>query len=181
VNDIHGSISRIRCWRQRPLALAVVPGASCFSNRNQHRLSSGTAGKARGCSLAQAGFGAEAPITDRPLLALYSPAQGQSVNTLTLDEAVRLALAQASTFQQAQLAELIAAEDVRQARVAFLPRAAGSLAHLYNSPARGPHPEGAPREMSFISADAITKFEALAGVTGELDVAGRFAQRSGET
>ena len=104
------------------------------------------------------------PLSARP---------GQSTNTLGLDEAVRLAIAQASNFQQAQLAELIAAEDVRQARLAFLPRAAGSLAHLYNSPARGPHPAGTPREMSFISADAITKYEALAGVTGELDVAGR--------
>ncbi|MFY9569771.1 MAG: hypothetical protein WAV20_00045, partial [Blastocatellia bacterium] len=45
-----------------------------------------------------------------------------SVNRLTRDEAVRLALAQASAFQTAQYAELIASEDVRQARAAFLPR-----------------------------------------------------------
>jgi outer membrane protein TolC len=98
---------------------------------------------------------------------------GQSTNALALNEAVRLAIAQASSFQQAQLAELIAAEDVRQARLAFLPRAAGSLSPIYNSPARGPHPAGTPHEMSFISADAITRYEALAGVTGELDIGGR--------
>ena len=116
------------------------------------------------------------PVT-QPATVPFSPPDaartGQSTNTLALDEAVRLAIAQASTFQQAQLAELIAAEDVRQARLAFLPRAAGSLSHVYNSPARGPHPEGTPHEMSFISADAITRYEALAGVTGELDIAGR--------
>src|SRR5262245_56913499 len=45
--------------------------------------------------------------------------QTATPNRLSLDEARRLALAQASTFQQAHLAELIAAEDVRQARIAF--------------------------------------------------------------
>jgi outer membrane protein TolC len=100
-------------------------------------------------------------------------AQQQPVNRLALDEAVRLAGAQASNFQQARLAEMIAAEDVRQARLAFLPRVVSTLAHTYNSPALGPHPAGAAHEMSFINANAITEYEALVGITGDLDIAGR--------
>src|SRR5881397_876417 len=45
-----------------------------------------------------------------------TPSQQPSppVNRLTRDEAVRLALAQASSFQTARYLELIASEDVRQ-------------------------------------------------------------------
>src|SRR5438094_488558 len=53
---------------------------------------------------------------------------------LTPAEAVRLALLQASSFQQAQLNEQIAAEDVRQAQIAFLPRLASPSSFIYNSP-----------------------------------------------
>ena len=94
---------------------------------------------------------------------------GQAARPLALGDAVNLAIAQASNFQQARLAEQIAAEDVRQARLAFLPRVAGTFTYTYNSPAIGV----SPREMSFISADAIHHTEALAGVTGDLDVGGR--------
>ena len=76
---------------------------------------------------------------------------------------------QASAFEQARFAELIAAEDVRQARAAFLPRVVGTFSHVYNSPAIGVR----PREMSFINANAITEYETLAGVTGDIDTAGR--------
>src|SRR5438067_10816323 len=58
------------------------------------------------------------PAPNPPLASPASP--GQAVTPLALDDAVRLALVQASNFQQAQLAERIASEDVRQARLAFL-------------------------------------------------------------
>ena len=91
------------------------------------------------------------------------------ITPLTRDEAVRLALQQASTFQQAQLSERIAEEDVRQARAAFLPRITSPSSIIYTSPERGT----TMHVPSFISADAITAYEALAGASGELDVAGR--------
>ncbi len=99
----------------------------------------------------------------------FAPPAVQSAGPLPLVDAVNLAIAQASNFQQARLAEQIAAEDVRQARLAFLPRVAGTFTYTYNSPAIGV----SPREMSFISADAIHHTEALAGVTGDLDAGGR--------
>lgn len=109
------------------------------------------------------------PAPSVPFAPPAAQAPAQSANPLPLDEAVRLAITQASSFQQARFAEQIAAEDVRQARLAFLPRVVSTFSHIYNSPAIGV----TPREMSFISADAINQTEALAGVTGDLDTAGR--------
>jgi outer membrane protein TolC len=85
-----------------------------------------------------------------------------------------LALRQASSFQQAALNARIAAEDVRQARAAFLPRLVATPSVIYTSPAIGvPATSGAPRAPSFIAANAVTEYQALLGVTGELDVSGR--------
>ncbi|HEX8185508.1 MAG TPA: TolC family protein [Blastocatellia bacterium] len=111
-----------------------------------------------------------------PSIPFAPPAAQQparQVTPLALDEAVRLAGAQASSFQQARLNELIAAEDARQARLAFLPRVVSTFSHVYNSPALGAHPAGTPREMSFINANAITEYEALLGLTGDIDTSGR--------
>src|SRR5437588_3176104 len=56
------------------------------------------------------------------LLQTLAQQPAQTSVRLTRDEAVRLALVQTSAYQQAKLAELMAAEDVKQARAAFLPR-----------------------------------------------------------
>jgi outer membrane protein len=92
--------------------------------------------------------------------------------TLTLDEALRLANAQASSFQTAILNERIAAEDVRQAQAAFLPRISAPLSYTYTTPAIG-LPPGEPRTQSFISNDAIGVYDALLNVSGDFDIAGR--------
>lgn len=93
-------------------------------------------------------------------------------NPLLLDEALRLANAQASTFQTAAINERIAAEDVRQAQAAFLPRVTTPLSYLYTSPSKG-LPPGEPRTPSFISADAVGVTDALVNVSGDFDIAGR--------
>ena len=97
---------------------------------------------------------------------------GPIPNSLELDEALRLANAQASTFQTAAINERIAAEDVRQAQAAFLPRVTTPLSYLYTSPSKG-LPPGEPRTPSFISADAIGVTDALVNVSGDFDIAGR--------
>src|SRR6185295_10006790 len=91
---------------------------------------------------------------------------------LSLDEALRLANAQASAFQTARLNERIAAEDVRQAQAAFLPKVSTPLRYIYTSPALG-LPPGEPRGPSFISADGIGVYDALVNVAGDFDLAGR--------
>ena len=99
-----------------------------------------------------------------------NPGEPAAVAPLTRDEAVRLALLQASTFQEAQWNERIAAEDVRQARSAFLPRLDGTLSYIYTSPSSATTPEHLP---SFIAANAVNESLGKASVSGELDLAGR--------
>jgi outer membrane protein TolC len=96
----------------------------------------------------------------------------QNNNPLTLDEALRMANTQASTFQQAGLNEQIAAEDVKQAQAAFLPKASAPLSYIYTSPAFG-QPAGTPRAPSFIANNAISEYQAFVNVSGDFDIAGR--------
>ena len=108
-------------------------------------------------------------------LAWSSQGQTQTnppTNPLTLDDVLRLANTQVSSFQSATLNERIAAEDLRQAETAFLPKVSVPLSYIYTSPALG-LPPGEPRAPSFISADAIGAYEALVNVSGDFDVAGR--------
>jgi outer membrane protein len=111
-------------------------------------------------------------------LALSSQAQtspnqtSTPINPLTLDDVLRLANAQVSTLQSAALNERIAAEDLRQAQAAFLPKVSVPLSYIYTSPALG-LPPGEPRVQSFIANNAINEYEALVNVSGDFDVAGR--------
>ena len=85
---------------------------------------------------------------------------------------MRLANAQASSFQQAGLNEQIAAEDVKQAQAAFLPKVSAPLSYIYTSPALG-QPAGTPRAPSFIANNAISEYQALVNVSGDFDIAGK--------
>jgi outer membrane protein TolC len=96
----------------------------------------------------------------------------QTANPLTLDDALRLANAQASAFQQAGLNEKIAAEDVKQAQAAFLPRVSVATDYIYTSPLIGGTP-GTPREPSFIANNAINEYQALLNVAGDIDLSGK--------
>jgi outer membrane protein TolC len=96
----------------------------------------------------------------------------QDANQITLDEALRLANAQASVYQSAILNEQIASEDVTQARAAFMPKVSAPLSYVYTSPAAGLNPNE-PRTQSFIANNAISEYEAFVNVSGDLDVAGK--------
>src|SRR5689334_3627151 len=62
---------------------------------------------------------------------------GQANSPITIDNALRLAGAQVSSLQQAQLNEGVASEDVRQAQAAFLPKITSPIDYIYTSPALG--------------------------------------------
>jgi outer membrane protein TolC len=96
----------------------------------------------------------------------------QIVSPLTLDEALRLANAQASSYQSAILNEQIASEDVKQARAALLPKVSAPLSYVYTTPAAGLNPNE-PRTQSFIANNAISEYEAFVNVSGDFDVAGK--------
>jgi outer membrane protein TolC len=91
---------------------------------------------------------------------------------LSLDDALRLASAQVSGLQQARLNERIAEEDVRQARSAFLPKITTPVDYIYTSPALG-LPPGEPRAPSYIANNAISEYQALVNLAGDVDISGR--------
>lgn len=103
-----------------------------------------------------------------------SPAQtsAPSPTPLSIDDALRLANAQASSFQTALLNEQVAAEDLRQAQKAFLPKVSAPLSYIYTSPAHG-LPPGEPRGPSFVTSDGIGVYEGLINLSGDFDIAGR--------
>ena len=109
------------------------------------------------------------------LVCISSQAQTPSPSpapVLSLDEALRLANSQASTFQTALLNERVAAEDLRQAQAAFLPKVSAPLSYIYTSPALG-LPPGEPRGPSFVTSDGIGVYDGLVNVSGDFDIAGR--------
>ena len=110
-------------------------------------------------------------VSPSPFVSLTTQ-NAQGPGLLTLDEALRRANALSSSFQQAGLNEKIAAEDVRQAQAAFLPRAGAPLSYLYTSPALSLPPR-TPRAPSFIANNAISEYQAYLNVSGDIDIAGR--------
>jgi outer membrane protein TolC len=116
----------------------------------------------------------QAPPSSTTPQATTTPAQtpAQAAEPLALEQVLGLANAQVSALQQAQLNERIAAEDVRQARAAFLPKVTSPLDYIYTSPSVGLQP-GEPRTQSFIANNAIGEYQALLSVGGDLDISGR--------
>ena len=107
------------------------------------------------------------PGFDRPPGDATGPPRSMSV-----DEAMSLALAQASAYQQAQLDERIAAEDVKQARAAFFPQFTIPLTYFGTTPSQV-RAEGEPLIYSYVSSSAINETIALFNAAGELDLSGR--------
>lgn len=83
---------------------------------------------------------------------------------LSIAAATSTALQQVSALQQAQIDEAIAAEDVRQAEAALLPRVRDSFTVMYNSHA---HPPGSTTDPAFIASNAIHEYQNLLGVAGD--------------
>jgi outer membrane protein TolC len=108
---------------------------------------------------------APAPPTANPsATASGAQAAGAGPLQLSLSAVLSAALQQVSALQQAQIDEAIAAEDLRQAEVAILPRARASASVTYNSPSRHP----ASDTPSFIAQNAVHEYQELIGVTGDL-------------
>src|SRR5256886_6152680 len=114
----------------------------------------------------------QAPVVSSSPSVSLTTQSSQGSGVLTVDEGLRLANALAASLTQAGLNEKMAAEDVRQAQAAFLPRVTAPLSYLYTSPALGV-PPGTPRTPSFIANNAISEYEAFTNVSGDIDVAGR--------
>ncbi len=92
--------------------------------------------------------------------------------SVSVEQAVELALRNASLYQQARVDERIAHEDVRQARTAFLPQFSVPLTYIGNTSSRVRAP-GDPLIYSFVSSSAINETSAFINATGALDLSGR--------
>lgn len=101
--------------------------------------------------------------------------QTDTTKPTTLAEAVDLALRQASNFRSAQITEQIAAQDVNQAKAAFLPRIAANPAVIYTSPSLANPSPGTARPPSFLGANAITEYQGVVNAAGEIDISGKRA------
>ena len=105
---------------------------------------------------------------------VYAQTAGASpppAQPLTLAGAIELALKQASNYRSAQLSEQIAAEDITQARAAFLPKVTAQPNYIYTSPSLNNSIN--PRPPSFLGANAINEYQALINAAGELDTSGK--------
>lgn len=89
---------------------------------------------------------------------------------IALAAAIDLALKQASGLRAAQINEQIAAEDIRQARAAFLPKIEGKPNYIYTSPSLS---STRPRPPSFLGANAINEIQGLVVTSGEIDLSGK--------
>src|ERR1043165_2444691 len=92
------------------------------------------------------------------------PAAILFATALTLPDASRLALQQASASQQALVDEQTAALDLTQARAALLPKGRDSFSATYNKPL---HPGS--EEPAFIAQNAAREYQNLLGVEGTFD------------
>src|SRR4029079_5261470 len=92
----------------------------------------------------------------------------QTPERLSLSAATSTALQRVSLYQQAQIDEQLAAEDLAQARAALLPRIRDAFTVTYNSPAHRPQGGVDPTSPAFIAANAVHEYQNLFGVTGDL-------------
>jgi outer membrane protein TolC len=93
-----------------------------------------------------------------------APAGAAGSMPLSPGGALSAALQQVSGLQQARIEEAIAAEDLRQARAALLPRARSATTITYNSPDH--RDVSSP---SFIAQNAIHEYQEVLGFTGDLN------------
>lgn len=105
------------------------------------------------------------------------PISGNSQTTdnapVSRDQAINLTLQQVSTYNQTQLNERLAAEDIRQSRAALYPKITANPTVIYTSPSLANQPNGLPRPPSFLGANAITEYQGLVTASGEIDISGR--------
>jgi outer membrane protein len=116
--------------------------------------------------------GQQNPISSGNATQSSNAGQGSVGTPLSLEDAVRLASAQVSAYQQAGINERIVAEDVKQAHTAFLPKISAPLSYIYTSPLLGA-PPGTPRIQSFIANNGIGEYQAFVTLAGDVDINGK--------
>jgi len=99
-----------------------------------------------------------------------SPASAPFVSR---EDAVRAALSQTSDLSLAKIDESLAREDVFQADRAFRPKVSANPGLIYTSPTLRSADPGIPRQPSYLGANAVSEYQGLVTVSGELDTSGK--------
>jgi outer membrane protein TolC len=94
-----------------------------------------------------------------------------SSRTLTMEDAVGLALGYAAAYRQTTFDERSAAEDVHQSRAALYPQLSVPITQFSTTPSVVGPPDQ-PRTFSFVSSSAINETSAYFNATGTVDIAG---------
>ncbi len=97
--------------------------------------------------------------------------------TLSVEQAVSLALENAASLRQAQLDEQSAGEDVKLSRAAMLPQFNMPLTYWGTTPSTVRQP-GDPLVQSFVASSAINESIGWLSTTGTLDVSGKLRAES---
>jgi outer membrane protein TolC len=92
--------------------------------------------------------------------------------TLLVEQAVTLALDNATSLRVAEFDEQIAGEDVKQARAGLLPQVSMPLTYWGTTPSTVRQP-GDPLTFSFAASSAINETLGFVSVNGTLDIAGK--------
>ncbi len=112
--------------------------------------------------------------TPPPTVNLTSPASPQIITPISRDQAVQMTLQQISTYNQTQLNERIAAQEIVQSRAALYPRITSNPTLIYTSPSlTGSNPNGISHPPSFLGANAISEYQGLITASGEIDISGK--------
>jgi outer membrane protein len=91
---------------------------------------------------------------------------------LSVEQAVTLALDNATSLRQAEFDEQIAGEDVKQARAGLLPQISMPLTYWGTTPSTVRQP-GDPLTFSFAASSAINETLGFVSVNGTIDIAGK--------
>jgi outer membrane protein TolC len=92
--------------------------------------------------------------------------------TLSVEQAVSLALDNAASLRQAEFDEQVAGEDVKQARAALLPQFNTLLTYWGTTPSTVRQP-GDPLTFSFVASSAINESIGWLSTTGTIDISGK--------
>ena len=124
--------------------------------------------------------------TPLPNINPSAPTVPQTIAPISRDQAVQMTLRQVSTYNQTQLNERLATQDLFQSRASLYPRITANPTVIYTSPAlTGSNPNGISalpagnnvnnlaRPPSFLGANAITEYQGLMTASGEIDTSGR--------
>jgi len=123
----------------------------------------------------QSPTGSQAGQAQQPAPAYYAYPYGSQTTknrTLSVEEAVTLALNNATSFRQAQFEEQSAGEDVKQSRAALLPQFNMPLTYWGTTPSTVRQP-GDPLTFSFVASSAINESIGWLSATGTIDVSGK--------